>query len=85
MKDVTVENIQTGERKTMTPLMAKLLERKYRVVRESTLEKSPNFTPPIELKTELETLRKQYFDKFGTQPHHRLGEAKLKQLIEESK
>ena len=69
----------------MTPLMAKVLELKYRIVEDTTLEKSPDFKPPVETKTELERLRLEYFKLFNQQPHHRLGEAKLKQLIDEAK
>lgn len=83
MREVIVENRQTGKRKTLTPTAARALELKYRVVEETTLEKSPNFKPPVEVKTDLERLRLNYFEKFGQQPHHRLGETKLKQLIEE--
>ena len=79
-----MENRQTGSRKTLTPLAAKNLELKYRIVEETTLEKSPNFKPHVDIKTDLEQLRLKYFEKFGQHPHHRLGETKLKQLIEEN-
>ena len=88
MDEVIVENRKTGQRKQMTPLMAKHLELKYRIVEEAALdalEKSINFKPPAETKTELERLRLEYFKLFNQQPHHRLGEAKLKQLIDEAK
>lgn len=64
--------------------MAKNLDLKYRIVPEAiTTEKSHTFTPPIEKKTELEELQEKYSQKFGNKPHHRLGVAKLKELIEQ--
>ena len=84
MPDVIVENRKTGHRKQMTATAAKALDLKYRIVPEAiTTEKSPTFTPPIENKSELEILQEKYSQKFGNKPHHRLGIAKLKELIEQ--
>lgn len=81
MQDVIVENRKTGQRKTMTKVMAKLLESKYRIIDDE----SQQFVPPPSEKTDLTALKEQYFKLFGQQPHHRLGEARLKELIEEEK
>lgn len=83
MQEVTVENRQTGQRKRMTPVAAQHLYLKYRIVTDD--KPDPNFKPDEPKKTDLEKLRLQYFELFGQQPHHRLGEAKLKQLIDEEK
>lgn len=84
--DVIVENRKTGKRKQMTAVMAKLLESKYRIVPEAlTTESSKDFTPPIEKLEGIEKLRAEYFELFGQQPHHRLGEVKLKELIEKER
>lgn len=84
MQDVIVENRRTGERKRMTVTMANNLDLKYRILpNETNTEKSSNFKPKEEPKTDLERLRLKYFELFKQQPHHRLGEAKLKALIEE--
>jgi hypothetical protein len=84
MQEVIVENRKTGHRKQMTVTQAKMLDLKYRIIPDAiTTEKSPTFTPPIEKKTELEELQEKYFEKFKAKPHHRLGVAKLKELIEQ--
>lgn len=77
MKDVIVQDKKTGHKKSMTLVMAKNLSHKYSVVDAET-----EFKPPVET-NELDELRKQYFNKFGQQPHHRLGIERLKQLITE--
>lgn len=81
MQDVVVEDRKTGQRKTLTEFTAKLLESKYRIVNDE----SQVFTPPPSTKTDIESLREEYFKLFGQRPHHKLGEAKLREAIEEEK
>lgn len=78
MQEVIVQNKRTGHKKTMTVVMARNLSSKYSIVNSDT-----EFKPPTEQKSELEALRQQYSNKFGQQPHHRLGIERLKQLITE--
>lgn len=85
MQDVIVENIKTGQKKSMTRTMAKLLDSKYRILEgETNLDKNPTFTPPSD-KSTIDSLKAEYFQLFGQHPHHKLGEARLKELIEEKK